>query len=156
MPQTRFQGIIFALFNSFLMSYFMVVYNLSINSINGLTSHIFIVALSGLYKRLIVAFLFAYFIASPIAIKSTFKILNPKKDNKIFITLFIQTFTVLIMVGLMSLFTIISFHLINDNVLCTFITLYCKNFIMAYPLQIFLVGPFVRRIFSFLFSKNIN
>ena len=87
--------------------------------------------------------------------KLAFRIVNPKEDNKMFIILSIQTFTVLTMVGLMSIYALFAQHLINNNIVCNYIVLYCKNFIMAYPLQIFLVGPFVRNIFRIIFKTQL-
>lgn len=73
-----------------------------------------------------------------------------------FIILSIQTFTVLVMVGLMSIYPLLTQHLINNNIICNYIVLYCKNFIMAYPLQIFFVGPLVRNIFKVIFKKQFQ
>lgn len=70
-----------------------------------------------------------------------------------FIILSIQTFTVLTMVGLMSAYALFAQHLINSNIICNYIVLYCKNFIIAYPLQILLVGPFVRNVFRIVLKK---
>lgn len=69
-----------------------------------------------------------------------------------FVILSIQTFTVLTMAGLMSFYALFAQNLINANVVCNYIVLYCKNFIMAYPLQIFFVGPLVRNIFRLIFK----
>ena len=88
--------------------------------------------------------------------KLAFRIVNPKEDNKMFIILSIQTFTVLTMVGLMSIYALFVQHLINSNVVCNYIVLYCKNFIMAYPLQIFLIGPLVRNSFRIIFKKQLQ
>ena len=60
------------------------------------------------------------------------------------------------MVGLMSIYALFAQHLINKNILCNYIVLYCKNFIMEYPLQIFFVGPLVRKIFGIIFEKQLQ
>lgn len=135
-----------------LMAYFMIVYNVEINSETGLINKTFLIALKEFSIEGIIVFLLAYFITSPIAKKLTFRIVNSKEDNKMLIILSIQTFTVLIMVGLMSIYALFAQQLINSNVICNYIVLYCKNFIMAYPLQIFFVGPLVRNIFRFIFK----
>ena len=72
------------------------------------------------------------------------------------IILSIQTFTVLVMVALMSIYALFIQHLVNSNVICNYITLFIKNFIMAYPLQIFFVGPVVRNVFRIIFKSNIK
>lgn len=58
-----------------------------------------------------------------------------------FIILSIQTFTVMIMAGLMSIYALFTQYLINSNIICNYIILYFKNFIIAYLLQIFFIGP---------------
>ena len=73
-----------------------------------------------------------------------------------FVILSIQTFTVLIMVGLMSIYALFAQYLINSNIVCNYLILYCKNLKMAYPLQIFYVGPLVRNIFRIVFKKTIK
>ena len=154
MPKTKFQNFIFTFMTVILMAYCMLVYNIAINSSDGLINQTFLIALKEFPIEGIIVFILAYFVASPIAKKLAFRIVNPKKDNKMFIILSIQTFTVLIMVGLMSIYALFTQHLINSNVICNYIVLYCKNFIMAYPLQIFFVGPFVRNVFRIIFRNN--
>lgn len=155
MPKTKFQNFIFTLMTAVLMAYCMIVYSVAINSSEGLINQTFLIALKEFSIDGIIVFLLAFFVASPIAKKLTFRIVNPKEDNKMFIILSIQTFTVLTMVGLMSLYALFAQHLINSNVICNYIVLYCKNFIMAYPLQIFFVGPLVRNVFRMIFKKQL-
>ena len=156
MPQTKFQGFIFTLMTVILMAYFMIVYSIAINSPVGLVNNTFLEAIKEFPLEVIIVFICAYFIASPIAKKLAFRIVNPKQDNKMFVILSIQTFTVLVMVGLMSIYALFAQHLINSNLICNYIVLYCKNFIMAYPLQIFLVGPIVRNLFRTIFKKQLK
>ena len=156
MPKTKFQNFIFTLITVILMAYCMIVYSVAINSPEGLMNQTFLIALKEFPIDGIIVFLLAFFVASPIAKKSAFRIVNLKRDNKIFVILSIQTFTVLIMVGLMSIYALFAQHLINKNILCNYIVLYCKNFIMAYPLQVFFVGPLVRKIFGIIFKKQLQ
>ena len=156
MPKTKFQNFIFTLMTAILMAYCMIVYSVAINSPEGLVNKTFLTALKEFPIEGIIVFLLAFFVASPIAKKLAFRIVNPKEDNKMFIILSIQTFTVLTMVGLMNIYALFAQHLINSNVICKYIVLYCKNFIMAYPLQIFFVGPLVRNIFRMIFKKQLQ
>lgn len=156
MPKTKFQNFIFTLMTAILMTYCMIVYSVAINSPEGLINQTVLIALKEFPIEGIIVFLLAFFVASPIAKKLAFRIVNPKEDNKMFIILSIQTFTVLTMVGLMSIYALFVQHLINSNVVCNYIVLYCKNFIMAYPLQIFFVGPLVRNIFRIIFRKQLQ
>ena len=152
MPKTKFQNFIFTLMTAILMAYIMIVYSVAINSPDGLINQTFLIALKEFPIEAIIVFVLAYFVASPIAKKLAFRIVNPKEDNKMFIILSIQTFTVLVIVSLMSIYALFVQHLINSNIICNYIVLYCKNFIMAYPLQIFFVGPLVRNIFRLIFK----
>ena len=156
MPKTKFQNFIFTLMTAILMAYIMIVYSVAINSPDGLINQTFLIALKEFPIEAIIVFVLAYFVASPIAKKLAFRIVNPKEDNKMFIILSIQTFTVLVIVSLMSIYALFVQHLINSNIICNYIVLYCKNFIMAYPLQIFFVGPLVRNIFRMIFKKQLQ
>ena len=156
MPKTKFQNFIFTLMTAILMAYGMIVYSVAINSKEGLINQTFLIALKEFPLEGILVFVLAYFVASPIAKKLAFRIVNPKDDNKMLIILSIQTFTVLTMVGLMSIYALFIQHLINSNIICNYIVLYCKNFIMAYPLQIFFVGPLVRNVFRIIFRNQLQ
>mgnify|MGYP004523481631 FL=1 len=156
MPQTKFQSFVFTLMTAILMAYFMIVYNVAISSNDGLVNQTFLIALKEFRIEVIIVFFLAYFIASPIAKKLAFRIVDPKKDNKMLIILSIQTFTVLVMVALMSIYALFIQHLVNSNIICNYITLFIKNFIMAYPLQIFFVGPVVRNVFRIIFKKQLK
>ncbi len=156
MPQTKFQNFVFTLMTAILMAYLIIVYNVAISSNDGLVNQTFLIALKEFRIEVIIVFFLAYFIASPIAKKLAFRIVDPKKDNKMLIILSIQTFTVLVMVALMSIYALFIQHLVNSNVICNYITLFIKNFIMAYPLQIFFVGPVVRNVFRIIFKSNIK
>ena len=156
MPQTKFQNFVFTLMTAILMAYLIIVYNVAISSNDGLVNQTFLIALKEFRIEVIIVFFLAYFIASPIAKKLAFRIVDPKKDNKMLIILSIQTFTVLVMVALMSIYALFIQHLVNSNVICNYITLFIKNFIMVYPLQIFFVGPVVRNVFRIIFKSNIK
>lgn len=156
MPQTKFQNFVFTLMTAILMAYFMIVYNVAISSNDGLVNQTFLIAIKEFRIEVIIVFFLAYFIASPIAKKLAFRIVDPKKDNKMLIILSIQTFTVLVMVALMSIYALFIQHLVNSNIICNYITLFIKNFIMAYPLQIFFVGPVVRNVFRIIFKKQLS
>ncbi len=121
MPKTKLQNFIFTLMTAILMAYFMIVYSVAINSKEGLINQTFLIALKEFPLEGILVFVLAYFVASPMAKKLAFRIVNPKEDNKMYIILSIQTFTVLIMVGLMSVYALFIQHLINSNIICNYI-----------------------------------
>ena len=150
MPKTKFQNFIFTLITAVVMAYCMVVYSVAINLSEGLINQTFLIALKEFPIEGIIVFVLAFFFASPIAKKLAFRIVDPKEDNKMFVILSIQTFTVLIMVGLMSIYALFAQYLINSNIVCNYLILYCKNFIMAYPLQIFYLQRITGYFYLFL------
>lgn len=154
MPKTKFQNFIFTLMTVILMAYFMTVYSVSISSSDGLVNQTFLIALQEFSIEAVIVFLLAFFIAGPVSKKLAFRIVNPEKDNRMFVILLIQSFTVCIMVSLMSVYALFAQNLINSNIICNYLVLVCKNFIMAYPLQIFIVGPIVRSTFRLVFKSN--
>lgn len=154
MPKTKFQGFIFTLMTAILMAYLMIVYNIYLTS-NNLTNKTFLIALKKYPIELIIVFILAYLVASPLAKRKAFRVVNPKSDNKMLVILTIQTFTVCIMVPLMSIYALFIQNLVNSNVIGNFLILLCQNFKMAYPLQILVVGPLVRSIFRFIFKKYL-
>lgn len=156
MPKTKIQNIVFTLITALFMVYLMTVYNIAINSSNGLSNETFIIALKSFYIEYPVAVLVAFFIGTPLAKRLAFRVVDPKKDNNFFVILFIQVFTVCIMVSLMSMFILFTKQSIDSNFICTYITMVCKNFVMALPLQIFIVGPIVRNLFRLMFKKQLQ
>lgn len=156
MPKTKMQNIVFTLITAFFMVYLMTVYNIAIISSNGLSNETFIVAFKSFYIEYPVAVLVAFFIGTPLAKRLAFRVVDPKKDNSFFIILFIQVFTVCIMVSLMSMFILFTKYSIDSNFVCTYITMVCKNFVMALPLQIFIVGPIVRNLFRLMFKGQLQ
>ena len=154
MPKTKFQNFIFTLMTVILMAYFMTVYSVSISSSDGLVNQTFLIALQEFSIEAVIVFLLAFFIAGPVSKKLAFRIVNPEKDNRMFVILLIQSFTVCIMVSLMSVYALFAQNLINSNIVCNYLVLVCKNFIMAYPLQIFIVGPIVRNTFRLVFKSS--
>lgn len=147
MPKTKLQNFVFTLMTAVLMAYFMIVYSIASNAETGLVNGVFLEALKEFPLEGIIVFLLAYFVGGPTAKKLAFRICDPEKDNSMFVILSIQTFTVCTMVLLMSVYALFAQHLINSNVICNYITLVAGNMLMAYPLQILVVGPLVRNIF---------
>lgn len=156
MPETKPQKLIFTLMTVILMAYFMIVYTIAVNSETGLVNRTFVIALKEFPIEFIVVFILAFFIANPIALKLALRIFNPKSDNNMLVIIAIQTYTVCIMVALMSVYALFAQNLVNSNVICNWIVLACKNFTMAFPLQIFIVGPLVRNIFKFIYKKQLK
>lgn len=154
MPKTKFEALIFTLVTSGIMIYIMGTYNIAINS-GGLKNSTFLDELYHFPLEYLIGFILAFFVASNISKALAFKIVVPT-DRPILIILAIQVFTVCTMVPLMGLMGVLENGGINANFIPTYLTTICENFLMALPLQVFLVGPFVRFAFRKTFRRKIS
>ena len=152
MPKTKFENAFFTLITSGLMIFIMGVYNVAIHT-GGLKYSTFVYAAHSFLPEWIIGFILAFFIAGRTAKHLAFKIATPQ-DRTIFIILCIQTFTVCIMVPLMSMVGTIEQNGITAELPVTWLQTTVINFVMALPLQIFLVGPVCRRIFRAVFKQS--
>ena len=150
MPKTKFQEFIFTLITSGCMIFIMGVYNVAIHT-GGLQADTFKHALHSFPLEWFIGLVCAFFIASKTSKYFAFRVAKPT-DRPIFIILCIQTFTVCTMVPLMSLLGTIESSGITSNLIFIWLQTICLNFIIAYPLQLLVVGPFCRFIFRHLFA----
>jgi len=109
--------------------------------------------------EIVIAFLLAFFVCNPIALKWTFKNLSPKKDaldviqNKITISM------VYLMCPLMTLIAIVLYDVIpnqefNEEFFSKFLQSFVLNFPFALITQIYFIQPFVRKVFTYVFQKK--
>lgn len=152
MPKTRFENVVFTLITSGLMIFFMGVYNVAIHT-GGLKYSTFIYAAHSFLAEWIIGFFLAFFAAGRLAKYLAFKVAIPQ-DRAIFIILCIQTFTVCIMVPLMSMVGTIEQNGITAELPVIWLQTAVINFVVALPLQIFLVGPICRGIFRAVFRRS--
>lgn len=140
------------------MVLFMTSYNLWTNGLLGMIS------LKELLIQFILVFMIAFllesFIVGPIAKKIAFA-LPYDKSKKGLVILFMAFFMVCGMVLCMSLYglgTAYYFHSIEGKaLLASYFLLVGKNFIFAFPLQLLIVGPIVRYLFTrFVKGKRIS
>ncbi len=151
-PKNKFQEIVFTVLMAAGMAYIMAVYNIATNN-GGLAYSTFKDALQFFPLDFIVAFICAFFIASRTANYLAFRIVTPK-DRPIVQILAITTFTVCTMVPLMSLLGTIVDNGFTSDFILIYVTNVCKNFVMALPLNIFVVGPCMRRVFTLIFNRS--
>ena len=145
MFKTKLDELGFTLLTSGLMIYIMGVYNVALHT-GGLQYATFGMAAHSFPLEWFIGFLLAFFVASRTSKHFAFKVAQPA-DRPIFKILCIQTFTVCTMVPLMSLLGSIESSGLTSDLLCIWLQTVAFNFIMAYPLQIFVVGPFCRFVF---------
>lgn len=144
MPKTKLENAFFTLITSGLMIFIMGVYNVAIHT-GGLKYSTFVYAAH--------SFLLAFFIAGRAAKHLAFRVAVPQ-DRAIFIILCIQTFTVCVMVPLMSMVGTIEQNGITAELPVIWLQTAVINFVMALPLQVFLVGPICRCIFRVIFRQS--
>ena len=145
MFRTKLDKCGFTLLTSGLMIFLMGVYNVALHT-GGLQYSTFGIAAHSFPLEWLIGFLLAFFVASRTAKHFAFKVAQPA-DRPIFKILCIQTFTVCTMVPLMSLLGTIESAGVTAALPVIWLQTVALNFVMAYPLQIFVVGPFCRFVF---------
>ena len=151
MPKTKFESVIFTAITAWLMVYIMTLYNTVLAS-GIFVNTTFLTALKEMWLEFVIIFLCAYFISSHVAKHFAFRVVKPG-DRPIFIILAIQTFTVISQVALASILGVWHGYGFTSQFIPNYLTVYCRNFIMALPVQLFLVGPVARALFRLLFRR---
>ncbi len=105
-----------------------------------------------------IAYVLALFVAQPLASKLCFRLVNPSEGKPFLINLVMSTFMVCVMVSLMSFVGVMTNAIVTNtfsfDIILIYITNVCKAFIFALPLQILVVGPLVRYLFSVIYSRK--
>lgn len=154
MPSNKREGIIFGLMMVFCMVSIMMVYNLYMEGLLGTLT------VGSAILQFIFTFMVAFIVESligPLMRKIALK-LPYDKSKKVYLIIANSTCMVIGMVICMSLFGLIM-SLVNGgiegSVFQHYMTLIGRNFILAYPAQLLVVGPLVRWIFvKYIQEKN--
>lgn len=117
------------------------------------TNGTFLVALKGMWFEYIIIFLCAFFISSHVAKYFAFRVVKPG-DRPIAIIFAIQIFTVVCQVALASILGVWYGYGFTSQFIPNYLVTYCKNFIMAMPVQLFIAGPVARWIFRLIFKRG--
>ncbi|MGX7419720.1 DUF2798 domain-containing protein [Carnobacterium gallinarum] len=144
MPRTRKESFIFTMIMCFGMVSVMSVYNLWING--GLAEFKWSEFLIGSGIAYVIAFCLDIFVVATFAKKIAFK-LPINKEKPIQIILAISSCMVIGMVFGMSLFGVIKEVGLTNDFFKIYSFALLKNLIVALPLQLFIMGPIVRKIF---------
>ena len=156
MPKTKFQNVVFTIIMVIVMVYAMVCYNISI-SLGGMNNQVFLMALGELPLMGVIAFILEFVLVERLARKITFKLLDVKKVQPIFITITLSALIVCFMCPLMSFFATIFFNYNGiENLVAKWLQTSVLNFPMAMCWQIFYAGPLVRLIFRAIFKKQLK
>lgn len=151
MPETRTESIFFTAITAWMMVYVMTLYN-TVLAANSFTNQTFLIALRRMWIEYIIIFLLAYFVSGHIAKYFAFRVVQPG-DRPVFIIFAIQIFTVVAQVAFASIIGVYHGYGFTGNFVPDYLVTYCKNFVMALPLQLFIVGPLARLIFRNTFLK---
>lgn len=152
MPKTKIEKLFFTFITAWMMVYVMTVYN-TVLATGRFSNSTFLVALKGMWIEFVIIFLCAYFVSSRLAQNCAFKIVE-RGDRPIFVILTVQVFTVIFQVAFASVIGVWHGYGFTSNFLPDYIATYCKNFVMALPVQLVVVGPVARKIFRILFIKR--
>ena len=152
MPQTKPQTLFFTAVTAWIMVYIMTLYNTVLAS-GSFTNATFLIALKGMWLEYAIIFLCALFISSPLAKHFAFKVVQPG-DRPICIILMIQVFTVVFQVMLASVLSMWHSAGFTANFMPDYLACYCRNFIMALPVQLLIAGPAARKIFRAVFARK--
>ncbi|PQP83746.1 hypothetical protein C0Q44_03400 [Paenibacillus sp. PCH8] len=156
MPTTKKEQVFFGLMMCTGMVVVMMSFNLWHSGLLGKMSPLEI--LLQFILCFIIAFLVESFIVGPVARKIAFS-LPFDKTNKILSVLVMSFFMVMGMVLIMSLYGMISGYLANQltgaSILSTYLHTIARNFSLALPYQLIILGPLVRYVFGkFIKSKG--
>lgn len=152
MPKTRKETIFFTAITAWMMVYIMTLYN-TVLAKGSFTNKTFFIALKGMWVEYILIFLLAYFVSGRIAKYFAFRIVQPG-DRPIFIIFAIQIFTVVAQVAFASIIGVFHGYGFTSNFIPDYLVTYCRNFVMALPMQLFIVGPLARWMFRSVFRRN--
>lgn len=154
MPKTKFQSIIFTIICAWLMVYLMTLYNIVLAT-GSFTNGTFVTAFLGMWVEYVIIALCAYFISAHVAKYFAFRVVKPT-DRPIAIVFAIQVFTVVSQVALASILGVYHSYGFTAQFLPNYLMTYCRNFIMAMPLQLFIAGPITRFLFRRIFAQKTS
>ncbi|MCY8055594.1 DUF2798 domain-containing protein [Bacillus inaquosorum] len=147
MPTNQKEGLIFGVMMCFGMVCVMSIYNAIIN---GAIQDFSLVTVFEMVIGFMVALLLDLLLVGPLAKKIAFS-LPFDKSKKLYVILAMSTCMVIGMVLCMSVFGLVTAALSNgingNSLFSAFLMIVLKNFILAYPLQLLIMGPLVRGIF---------
>ena len=154
MGQTKLQKFIFTLMMCFCMVLGMTIYNMILNE--GFHSNLLNNLLKDFWLGFIVALLLDIFIVGKLAKPIAFKIVKPNKETKqVKIILAISSCMVIGMVLFMSMFGAIIAAGFNIDALKLYPLCIVRNFVVALPLNLLIVSPIVRFLFTKIFPVKV-
>ena len=151
MPKTKWESVIFTAVTAWIMVYIMTLYNIVLAG-GVFENKTFLATLQSMWIEYVLIFLCAYFISSHVAKYFAFRVIKPG-DRPIAIIFAIQTFTVVSQVALASILGVWHGYGFTSQFLPNYLVTYCRNFIMALPVQLFIAGPAARALFRLMLRR---
>jgi hypothetical protein len=152
MPKTTAQRLFFTLTGVFFMVIVMAVYNKSLVA-GAFTWDILRQLPSAFCQRAPLAFILQFFVVQKFAGKMTAKY---PTDNKMLYYAIRTGFSVLVMCPIMSLYSNVVYLGVNINMVPVWFTKMTQNWIFAFFVQIFLLGPWNRFLFGMIFKAETD
>lgn len=152
MPETKVESVFFTAVTAWIMVYIMTLYN-TVLAAGEFSNGMFLTALKGMWVEYIIIFLLAYFVSGHMAKFFAFRVVQPG-DRPIVIILAIQIFTVVAQVFFASFIGVFHAYGFTGNAIPDYIITYCRNFVMALPVQLFMAGPLARFLFRKVFRTQ--
>lgn len=152
MPKTKLESVFFTAVTAWIMVYIMTLYNIVLAT-GQFTNATFMEALGGMWVEYVLIFLCAFFLSSPMAKRLAFRVVQPG-DRPIAIIMTIQVFTVVCQVALASVIGVVHAYGITEQLLPHYLMTYCRNFVMALPVQLLIAGPVARWLFRGIFRRT--
>jgi len=152
MPETKFESVVFTAVTAWIMVYIMTLYNTALAA-QSFTNITFLSALKGMWVEYVLIFLCAFFISGKLAPKLAFRVVK-QGDRPVFIIFAIQIFTVIFQVAFASIIGVYHGYGFTGNFIPDYLVTYCRNFVMALPVQLFIAGPAARCLFRKLFRSG--
>lgn len=151
MPKTKFESVIFTAITAWMMVYIMTLYN-TVLATGRFTNGTFLIAFKTMWVEYVIIFFCAYFISSRVAKYFAFHLVTPA-DRQIVVIVTIQVFTVVSQVAMASILGVYHGYGFNSQFIPNYLMTYCRNFLMALPVQVFLAGPIARKLFRLIFRR---
>lgn len=151
MGETKLQQRTFTLMMCIGMVFGMTTYNIILHT--GFSSEVFKMLIKEVWVVFIVALVLDLFVVAPMVKKSVFSILKPDA-KKIVVILSISISMVVSMVLLMSVFGTIFVHGFTMTALRAYPQSMLMNFIAALPLNLIVVSPLARLLFTKIFPSQ--
>lgn len=154
-PENKKEAFYFGIMMCFGMVVIMTFYNFAINGLIGKMT--FMEGLISFVSGFVVALILDFLIVGPLAKKIAF-MLPFDKTNKVYVVIMISTCMVIGMASCMSFYGFMVSYFNNsltgDSLITSYLSIFIKNFVVAYPLQLIIMGPIVRGIFVKFIKSN--